>query len=369
MENRQKSKHSLFTQIKYILDKSYRDNIPALAGQSAFFLLLSAIPLILFVFSMLSLLTGKDLKAEDFAAIQMQGMVPYFDKLINYIVDSVRKATSGTAIITAIVMLWSAGKGMYCITDGILRVYRIPNNKFWLLRRIYAMGYTIVMLLILFRQGMTAGVAVQCLLLIAYGIRLGGYLLLREVRSPAYKKVLNPELDRSRQMGIVPKVALWISCALLYTMQTSPVFFRLLNGDGTGATVIAGAVIMAAGLLLEGAADLQKSSAKKREPYRFVDTGLYRLVRCPNYLGEMVFWLGVLISGVGSLHGALQWVVAAGGFILIVFVMFSGARRLEIRQNRNYGEDPEYQKYVKTVPILLPFVPLYSVEKYKFLMA
>ena len=150
MENRQKSKHSLFTQIKYILDKSYRDNIPALAGQSAFFLLLSAIPLILFVFSMLSLLTGKDLKAEDFAAIPVQGMVPYYDKLINYIVDSVRKATSGTAIITAIVMLWSAGKGMYCITDGILRVYRIPNNKFWLLRRIYAMGYTIVMLLILF---------------------------------------------------------------------------------------------------------------------------------------------------------------------------------------------------------------------------
>lgn len=149
MENQQKSKHSLFTQIKYILDKSYRDNIPALAGQSAFFLLLSAIPLILFVFSMLSLLTGKDLKTEDFAAIQMQG-IPFFDKLINYIVDSVRKATSGTAIITAIVMLWSAGKGMYCITDGILRVYRIPNNKFWLLRRVYAMGYTIVMLLILF---------------------------------------------------------------------------------------------------------------------------------------------------------------------------------------------------------------------------
>lgn len=149
MENQQKSKHSLFTQIKYILDKSYRDNIPALAGQSAFFLLLSAIPLILFVFSMLSLLTSKDLKTEDFAAIQMQG-IPFFDKLINYIVDSVRKATSGTAIITAIVMLWSAGKGMYCITDGILRVYRIPNNKFWLLRRVYAMGYTIVMLLILF---------------------------------------------------------------------------------------------------------------------------------------------------------------------------------------------------------------------------
>ena len=49
--------------------------------------------------------------------------------------------------------------------------------------------------------------------------------------------------------------------------------------------------------------------------------------------------------------------------------MFSGARRLEIRQNKNYGRDPEYQAYVKSVPILLPFVPLYSVEKYKWLVA
>jgi len=49
--------------------------------------------------------------------------------------------------------------------------------------------------------------------------------------------------------------------------------------------------------------------------------------------------------------------------------MFSGARRLEVRQNKNYGADPEYQVYVRSVPILLPFIPLYSVEKYKFLVA
>jgi hypothetical protein len=49
--------------------------------------------------------------------------------------------------------------------------------------------------------------------------------------------------------------------------------------------------------------------------------------------------------------------------------MFSGARRLEIRQNKNYGDDPEYQAYVKSTPIMIPFVPLYSVEKYKFLVA
>ena len=54
---------------------------------------------------------------------------------------------------------------------------------------------------------------------------------------------------------------------------------------------------------------------------------------------------------------------------LIAWVMFSGARRLELRQDRNYGADPEYQKYVRTVPIIIPFIPLYSVKKYKFLVA
>ena len=39
-----------------------------------------------------------------------------------------------------------------------------------------------------------------------------------------------------------------------------------------------------------------------------------------------------------------------------------------VYKNRNYGSDPAYQKYVKSVPIMIPFIPLYSVEKYKFLV-
>ena len=224
-------------------------------------------------------------------------------------------------------------------------------------------------MLFMLKSSLTWGTGLQCLLFIAYGIRLGGYLLIREMKSPAYKKVLNPEMTRSKQMGMVPKVSIWISCALLYTLEVCPVFFRLQNGDGTNAAVMAGLIIMALGICLEIAADMQKSAAKKTNPYRFVDTGLYRIVRCPNYLGELILWVGVLISGIGSLHGILQWGAAALGFILIVFIMFSGARRLEIRQDRNYGEDPDYQKYVKTVPILIPFISLYSVKKYTFLVA
>lgn len=53
----------------------------------------------------------------------------------------------------------------------------------------------------------------------------------------------------------------------------------------------------------------------------------------------------------------------------ILILVLLGARRPELRRNKNYGDDPEYQAYVKRVPILLPLIPLYSVAKYKFLVA
>lgn len=239
----------------------------------------------------------------------------------------------------------------------------------------FSLGYGLAVaaigatLAILFRARLGVGEGLVCLVLVIYGLRLAGYLLIREIKSASYRKVLDPELDRSRKMPLGPKVAIWMACALLYFLQTCPVTFRLENGAKPDAALWIGLALMICGVAMEAVADLQKSRAKKAAPYRFVDTGLYRLVRCPNYLGELLLWLGVLVSGSTALRGPLQWLAALAGFLLITYVMFSGARRLELRQDRNYGDDPEYRKYCQTVPILLPFVPLYSVKKYGFLVA
>ena len=208
-----------------------------------------------------------------------------------------------------------------------------------------------------------------CALLLIYGCRLSGYLLFRERKSAAYRKVLSPELNRSKQMPFLPRLGLWAACGVLYTLMTIPLYFRLFNGAPADAMLWIGMAVTAIGIALEATADLQKSAAKRRNSRRFVDTGLYSFVRCPNYLGEMLIWVGMLLTGATALKGAWQWVLALLGFVLITWVMFSGARRLELRQDKNYGADPEYQKYVRTVPILIPFVPLYSVKKYKFLVA
>ena len=232
------------------------------------------------------------------------------------------------------------------------------KNYVWFISLGY--GFSIagegLLMLILYGQTLSLGSVICCVLFILYGCRLGGYLAFREIKD-----------GKTVPFGV--KIAIWVTCALLYVTQVSGVFYRLVNEAQDNAMVFIGAAVMLLGVSLETAADIQKNKAKKINPRRFVDTGLYRIVRCPNYLGEMIFWTGVLISSIGAVCGVGQWIVVLVGYIGIIFVMFSGARRLEIRQDKNYGNDPEYQKYVTTVPILLPFVPLYSVKKHKWLVA
>ncbi|MCR5623877.1 MAG: DUF1295 domain-containing protein [Lachnospiraceae bacterium] len=221
--------------------------------------------------------------------------------------------------------------------------------------------------LILFRENLSICTVIMCLLLIIYGARLGGYLLIRELKSTAYKNLLKNESKDKVPIGV--KICIWISCSLLYVGETAPVFFRLQNGNGNDILAIVGIILMAGGIILEIVADYQKSQAKKVDTRMFVSTGVYKMVRCPNYFGELILWTGVFVSGLNILNSPLQWILAIIGYIGIIYVMFSGAKRLELRHDRNYGHMESYQNYVKTTPIIVPFLPIYSVKKHKWLVA
>ena len=202
-------------------------------------------------------------------------------------------------------------------------------------------------LLIMFGASLTAGTAAASVLFIIYGCRLGGYLAFREIKSSAYNEKMKNEIKSGKGMNIGVKCAIWASASLLYACETAPVLFRLENEKGTDALLIIGTIISITGLIVESAADYQKNAAKKKNPGRFVDTGLFKLVRCPNYFGEMLFWTGAFVGSLNALTGVWQWIAVLSGYLGIIYVMFGGARRLEMRQNRTYGSDPEYAEYVK----------------------
>ena len=171
------------------------------------------------------------------------------------------------------------------------------KNYVWFISLGY--GFSIaaagLLMLALFHDALTLGTVLCCVIFFLYGCRLGGYLAYRELKSSSYKKNMTGEIKDGKTVPLWVKLAIWITCALLYATQVSPVFYRLFNGAGSNVWVYIGAVVMVCGITLESAADIQKNRAKKINPRRFVDTGLYRIVRCPNYLGEMSFWAGAFL--------------------------------------------------------------------------
>lgn len=200
-------------------------------------------------------------------------------------------------------------------------------------------------------------------LLIIYGVRLSGFLLYRELKNVSYRKTLGEVTKTEKPMPFFVKLVIFLSVTVLYVGQTSPVFFRAANKTGDDAVVWIGAAICAVAIIIESLADSQKSAQKKVNPDMVATKGLYKIVRCPNYFGEILFWTGIFISGVTSLNFYGQWIVAVLAYISIVGVMINGAQRLEKRQMKRYGQLPQYKSYVEKTPILIPLLPVYHLIK------
>ncbi len=214
---------------------------------------------------------------------------------------------------------------------------------------------------------------ILCALLVVYGLRLSLYLIYREAKSAAYKKnILDDKNGSGKKIPVFVSACIWLVVGIMYVQQTAPITYRILNHKDAAVAQdmiapIIGACIMAVAIFIEALADHQKNAAKKKNPKSFVSTGLYRFVRCPNYLGEMMFWTGVLVAGSTALTGWAQWVMTIIGYVLIIYVMLSGAKRLENRQDKNYGDNPEYQAYKAKTPILMHLIPVKSIKNWKFI--
>ncbi len=209
----------------------------------------------------------------------------------------------------------------------------------------------------------------QLLALLIWGLRLGIYLTVRE-REAAYRAAVSDQTDRSEALPAVIRVLIWLSVSALYVCMFSPAVFlayagATLSADALLCTGVA-VTLMTLGLALESLADRQKARLKACDPNAFARTGLYGWVRYPNYVGEMLFWIGNFLAGLFAYSAWWQWVLAALGCICIQLIMLGSTKRLELKQNERYGADPAYAEYVRSVPVLLPWVPLYSLKRVWF---
>lgn len=220
-----------------------------------------------------------------------------------------------------------------------------------------------------FHDALTPWSLLHGALLLFYGVRLGTYLVRREMR-PAYAAAREDARQRGEKVSFAVKPLIWVSVALLYVLMTAPYLLVLADAraePSTGLRVsqVAGLAIAAAGLALEALADHQKSTYKSKNPGHWCDVGLYRWVRCPNYLGEMIFWIGSWVAGLSAYHHPIHWVATGVGLVCILLIMMGSTKRLEAGQMERYGQHEDFVRYTRTVPVLFPFVPVYTLKNVK----
>ncbi len=221
---------------------------------------------------------------------------------------------------------------------------------------------------LVYRDTVRGWVLIQSALLLAYGLRLGVFVTMRD-RAASFQTEQANNVARGSKVRGPLKIAIWLSVSVLYVLMFLPALLSMaVQAAGQALpSVPMGVGLMMAGLGIETCADWQKTQAKRLAPSRFCDTGLFRVVRHPNYFGEMVFWFGVWISALSAYHGLLTWLLGSIGLVVITFIMLGSSRRLETKQTDRYGADPAYQVYAKTTPILFPFLPFYSLAHVRWL--
>jgi steroid 5-alpha reductase family enzyme len=205
----------------------------------------------------------------------------------------------------------------------------------------------------------------QLAILFVWAARLGYFLVQRD-RNERYRQAVDDQTGRAQALPLSAKLGIWISTSVLYVTMLSPAVLSLAPLDPASvigpAIVYLGIVVMIAGVVIESIADRQKTRFKREHPGRFTNIGLYRWVRCPNYLGEILVWFGSYVVGLVFYAAWWHWVLAGVGLICIVLIMIGSTKRLERKHEERYGHDERFREYCRSVPVLFPWVPIYTLR-------
>ena len=196
------------------------------------------------------------------------------------------------------------------------------------------------------------GNIILSLLIIIWTLRLGTFLFLRIKKAGEDKRFREIKKSFSWFFMAFTFSGMWVSiCALCALTGIS-------NGiELTGATYI-GILLFVIGFTLEIIADTQKTNFRKLKDNKdkFITTGLWKYSRHPNYLGEIILWIGVAIISYSSLEINQLFTLISPIFTYLLLVYVSGINLLEKSGEKKWGHLDSYKSYKENTPRLIGFL-------------
>ncbi|MCF7928879.1 MAG: DUF1295 domain-containing protein [Spirochaetales bacterium] len=185
-----------------------------------------------------------------------------------------------------------------------------------------------------------------------WGVRLAAYLFHRIITIGK-----DDRFDDKRE-SFIRFGSFWVLQAVTVWVVMIPVLLFLKDPELTGPAWLfpLGGVVWALGFGLEWVSDHQKFRFKNDSANRgkFMNRGLWKWSRHPNYFGEILLWWGVFIAVFPAFSGWELASVIGPVWITMLLLFVSGIPLLEKSADQKYGDDPEYQRYKKETSILIP---------------
>eukprot|EP00536_Pseudo-nitzschia_multiseries_P004873 jgi/Psemu1/189215/e_gw1.85.10.1 len=174
----------------------------------------------------------------------------------------------------------------------------------------------------------------------------------------------------------------WFATFVWNVLVSLP-FFLGLNSDRENTfALVTGGVLYLLGLTIESLADAQKYLFKQQQSSasQFCNVGLWKYSQHPNWFGNLLLWTGILVINLPALIEPLSTIVGteneAGAGLLMrlwsfrklilaclgpgfLWVLFNGQATGSVTNaveaaNARYGKNPDYAKYIKEVPLIIP---------------
>ena len=184
-----------------------------------------------------------------------------------------------------------------------------------------------------------------------WAVRLGSFLFLRIHKAGEDKRFRLIKRSPTQFFMTWTFQGMWVSlcsaCAL--TAMASDQGLIINNWFYIGS------FLFLFGLAIEIIADYQKTIFRKDEKNKdnFIKTGLWALSRHPNYLGEIILWLGVSVISFSSLSDWQYITLISPIFTYLLLVHISGVRILESNGKKKWGHLKNYNEYIDKTPMLL----------------
>ena len=211
---------------------------------------------------------------------------------------------------------------------------------------------TVSTLALFLSSGMDGRAILVWALVVIWAIRLGAFLFSRIKKAGKDDRFDEIKPSFIRFLNVWTIQGLWVTLTLAAVLVT----ITSANRKELDWFAAVGSLVWVLGFTLEVVADYQKSrfNADPNHKGKFIQSGLWSRSRHPNYFGEIVLWVGVMIIALPVLQG-WQWVALISPvFVILLLTRVSGIPLLEKKADQKWGRQADYEAYKKTTPVLIP---------------